>query len=24
MLVLRPNGGYLGLSDVYVDIRVDD
>jgi uncharacterized Ntn-hydrolase superfamily protein len=24
VLVLRPNGGYLGLSDVYVDIRVDD
>ena len=24
MLVLRPNGGYIGLSDVCVDIRVDD
>ena len=24
VLVLRPNGGYLGLSDVYVDFRVDD
>jgi Uncharacterized conserved protein len=24
VLVFRPNGGYLGLSDVYVDIRVDD
>jgi len=24
LIVLRPNGGYLGLSDVYVDIRVDD
>jgi uncharacterized Ntn-hydrolase superfamily protein len=24
LLALRPNGGYLGLSDVYVDIRVDD
>ena len=24
VLVLRPKGGYLGLSDVYVDIRVDD
>jgi len=24
LLVLRPGGGYLGLSDTYVDIRVDD
>jgi len=24
VLVLRPIGGYLGLSDVYIDIRVDD
>lgn len=24
LVVLRPNGGYLGLSDTYVDIRVDD
>lgn len=24
VVVLRPNGGYLGLSDIYVDIRVDD
>jgi uncharacterized Ntn-hydrolase superfamily protein len=24
VLVLRPSGGYLGLSDVYVYIRVDD
>lgn len=24
LVVLRPRGGYLGLTDVYVDIRVDD
>lgn len=24
IIVLRPNGGYLGLSDTYVDLRVDD
>ncbi len=24
VVVLRPGGGYLGLSDVYVDLRVDD
>lgn len=24
IIVLRPSGGYLGLSDVYVDLRVDD
>ena len=24
VVVLRPGGGYLGLTDVYVDIRVDD
>ncbi len=24
IIVLRPGGGYLGLTDVYVDIRVDD